>query len=80
METYGTPTPQYLKDIMMMMISPNSNVGRIQNIQFNNLPSYYYLRYLECLQILNYNEAFASLHQYFDYMVSNNSKYFIILH
>ena len=44
---------------MMMMISPNSNVGRIQNIQFNNLPSYYYLRYLECLQISNYNEAFA---------------------
>lgn len=76
LETYGTPTPQYLKDIMMMMISPNSNVGRIQNIQFNNLPSYYYLRYLECLQISNYNEAFASLHQYFDYMVSNNSKYF----
>lgn len=76
LENYGTPTPQYLKDIMTMMISPNSNVGRIQNIHFNNLPSYYYLRYLECLQTSNYNEAFSALHQYFDYMVSNNSKYF----
>ncbi|RCK55593.1 Anaphase-promoting complex subunit 5 [Candida viswanathii] len=76
LESYGTPTPQYLKDIMRLMTSPNSNVGRIQNINFNNLPSYHYLRYLECLQESNYNGAFDALHQYFDYMVSNNSKYF----
>ena len=76
LESYGTPTPQYLKDIMLLMTSPNSNVGRIQNINFNNLPSYHYLRYLECLQESDYNGAFDALHQYFDYMVSNNSKYF----
>ncbi|KAG7661731.1 uncharacterized protein J8A68_004789 [[Candida] subhashii] len=76
LENYGTPTPKLLKDIMELMTSPNSNMFRIQNITFNNLPSYYYIKYLECLQSSNYNGAFESLHQYFDYMVSNNSKYF----
>ncbi|KAL6451805.1 apc5 Anaphase-promoting complex subunit 5 [Candida maltosa Xu316] len=76
LENYGTPTPQYLKDIMKLMVSPDSNIGRIQNIHFNNLPSYHYLKYLECLQSSNYNGAVDALHQYFDYMVSNNSKYF----
>lgn len=76
LEKHGTPTPKLLKDIMQLMTSPNSNICRIQNIALNNLPSYYYIKYLECLQKSNYNGAFEALHQYFDYMVSNNSKYF----
>ncbi|KAK6463652.1 anaphase-promoting complex, subunit 5 [Scheffersomyces coipomensis] len=76
LETNGTPTPMILKDIMTLMTSPNSNTSSIQNANFNNLPSYYYIRYLENLHQCDYNEAFKSLHQYFDYMVSSNSKYF----
>ncbi|KAK6459313.1 anaphase-promoting complex, subunit 5 [Scheffersomyces xylosifermentans] len=76
LETYGTRTPQMLKDIMRLMTSPNSNTCSIQNINFNNLPSYYYIKYLESLHSCDYNGAFEALHQYFDYMVSNNSKYF----
>ncbi|KAK6199387.1 anaphase-promoting complex, subunit 5 [Scheffersomyces amazonensis] len=76
LETYGTPTPKMLKDIMILMTSPDSNTTSIQNANFNNSASYYYIRYLEHLHACNYNGAFESLHQYFDYMVSSNSKYF----
>ncbi|KAG2731950.1 hypothetical protein G9P44_005537 [Scheffersomyces stipitis] len=76
LETYGTPTPQILKDIMYIMTSPNSNTSSIQNINFNHLPSHYYIKYLEALHGCDYLGAFEALHQYFDYMVSNNSKYF----
>lgn len=76
LESYGTPTPPILKYIMTIMTSPDSNICLIQNINFNNLPSYYYIKYLEALCESNYNNAFEALHQYFDYMVSNNSKYF----
>lgn len=76
LEVYGTETPKLLRDVMTLMTSPNSNTCLIQNSTFNNLPSYYYVNYLECLHELDYQGAFQSLHQYFDYMVSNNSKYF----
>lgn len=76
LETYGTETPEFLRDIMSLMASPNSNTCMIQNANFNNLPSYYYLRYLENLHENDYHGAFQSLHQYFDYMVSKSSKYF----
>lgn len=76
LETYGTRTPKKLRDVMTLMASPNSNTCLIQNTTFNNLPSYYYINYLESLHELDYQGAFNSLHQYFDYMVSNNSKYF----
>ncbi|CUM52725.1 uncharacterized protein AC631_00589 [Debaryomyces fabryi] len=76
LEVYGTETPKLLRDVMSLMTSPNSNTCLIQNTTFNNLPSYYYVNYLECLHDLDYEGAFQSLHQYFDYMVSNNSKYF----
>ncbi|CUM67246.1 uncharacterized protein PRCAT00004939001 [Priceomyces carsonii] len=76
LEAYGVETPQSLKEIMKMMTSPNSYSCLIQNINFNNLPSYYYIKYLENLHDSNYNGAFEALHQYFDYMVSSNSKYF----
>lgn len=76
LETYGTPTPKILNNIMETLLSSDSNVCLIQEINFNNMPSYYYIRYLENLHDSNYNCSFESLHQYFDYMVSNNSKYF----
>ncbi|ODV77014.1 anaphase-promoting complex, subunit 5 [Suhomyces tanzawaensis NRRL Y-17324] len=76
LETYGTPTPKALIDLMTLMTSTDSNTCLIQNINFNNLPSYYYIKYLENLNQSNYNGAFEALHQYFDYTVSNNSKYF----
>ncbi|KAG5420043.1 hypothetical protein I9W82_001923 [Candida metapsilosis] len=73
LETFGTPTPPYLKEIMRLM---SSTRGSIENMGFNHVPNYYYLLYLENLANLDYNGAVDSLHQYFDYMVSNNSKYF----
>ncbi|CAI5759253.1 unnamed protein product [Candida verbasci] len=78
MESFGTPTPEIIKNAMMLMLNSevNPNINKIQNISFNNLPSYYYLKYLESLSQSNYNESFNYLHQYFDYMVSSNSKYF----
>ncbi|KAI3403516.2 hypothetical protein KGF56_003673 [Candida oxycetoniae] len=75
LENYGTPTPLYLKRIIKMMTA-SSTIGSIKASDFNQLPSCYYLNYLECLSELNYNGAVDALHQYFDYMVSNNSKYF----
>jgi len=76
LESYGTPTPQLLNQIMDLMTSPNSNICSIKNSNFNKLPQYHYIRYLECLQQLNYNGAFKTLHQYFDYLVASNSKHF----
>lgn len=76
LETYGTETPEFLREIMTIMASPDSNTCLIQNANFNNLPSFYYLRYLENLHASDYHGAFQSLHQYFDYMVSKCSKYF----
>ncbi|CAK7902270.1 hypothetical protein CAAN1_28S00254 [[Candida] anglica] len=76
LETSGTPMPDLLREIMTLMTSPASNTCLIQNADFNNLPSYSYLRYLEALRSSDYHTAFQALHQYFDYMVSNNSKYF----
>lgn len=76
LETFGTETPKALRDVMKLMTNPSSNTSLIQNTSFNNLPSYYYIQYLERLYDLDYHGAFHSLHQYFDYMVSNNSKYF----
>lgn len=73
LETFGTPTPSYLKEIMRLM---SSSRGSIENMVFNHAPNYYYLLYLENLAELDYNGAVDALHQYFDYMVSNNSKYF----
>ncbi|KAI5954902.1 hypothetical protein KGF54_001463 [Candida jiufengensis] len=75
LEQFGTPTPTYIKETMKLMTSP-AIVGSTQSMSFNNIPSYSYLRYLENLSESNYNESIDSLHQYFDYMVSNNSKYF----
>ncbi|KAG7192947.1 anaphase promoting complex subunit 5 [Scheffersomyces spartinae] len=76
LETYGTPTPPRLRAIMTLMASPSSNTSSIGNIGYNNYPSYYFLKYLENLKESNYTGAFDSLYQYFDYMVSTNSKYF----
>ncbi|CAH2353026.1 hypothetical protein CLIB1423_09S01156 [[Candida] railenensis] len=76
LESNGTPTPPLLREIMNLMTSPNSNTSLIQNADFSNLPSYHYIAYLEALKNSDYNGAFSALHQYFDYMVSNNSKYF----
>lgn len=76
LESYGTPTPPMLKKIMRLMTNPDSNILLIKNSNFNKLPQYYYICYLENLAELNYNGAFKSLHQYFDYVVSSNSKHF----
>lgn len=76
LETYGTETPKMLRDIMAFMASPDSNISLIQKANFNSLPAYFYLQYLENLHSSDYHGAFQSLHQYFDYVVSRNSKYF----
>lgn len=76
LEMYGTPTPPRLRTIMTLMTSPTSATNSINNIGYNNYPSYYFLRYLENLKEANYTGAFDALYQYFDYMVSTNSKYF----
>lgn len=74
LEKFGTPTPPDMKSIMEQMAryeflnASNSHVSPYQ--------SYHYLRYLENLYEGNYLNAFDSLHQYFDYMVSQGSKYF----
>ncbi|KAI5965976.1 uncharacterized protein KGF55_001340 [Candida pseudojiufengensis] len=75
LEQFGTPTPPYIRQTMKIMTSPVI-VGSTQSMSFNNIPSYSYLRYLESLSKSNYIESIDYLHQYFDYMVSNNSKYF----
>ncbi|EGW35687.1 uncharacterized protein SPAPADRAFT_58893 [Spathaspora passalidarum NRRL Y-27907] len=58
-------------------ISPPELLDRIfTSSTVANLPSYYYINYLESLKVYDYNSSFESLYRYFDYMVSNNSKYF----
>lgn len=76
LESYGTPTPLLLKKVMKLMTTPDSNISSIKNSNFNKLPQYHYICYLEHLHELNYNGAFTSLHQYFDYVVASNSKHF----
>lgn len=76
LETYGQKTPKRLKDIMTLMTSNTSNIYLIQSANLSSIPSYYYIKYLECLHEMDYQGSFQALHQYFDYMVSNNSKYF----
>lgn len=74
LEKYGTPTPEKLKKVMELMSNPE--VGLIENSNFLNLPQYHYLQYLEALLVRDYHLALTSLHQYFDYMVANNSKHY----
>lgn len=74
LEKYGTPTPSKLKVVMELMSNPE--VGLIGNSNFLNLPQYHYLRFLEALLVRDYHLAQNSLHQYFDYMVANNSKHY----
>lgn len=76
LEKYGTPTPPEVRTVLEQMATTllsSSNVHRSDRPPF---PSYYYLQYLENLYEGNYLKAFDSLHQYFDYMVSQGSKYF----
>lgn len=74
LELCGTPTPASLRRILEAMTSHTSLL--LVQSTLSNMPQYYYIRYLEHLHSSNYNGAFELLHQYFDYMVSNNSKYF----
>lgn len=76
LEKFGTPTPAELKAVMKWMASPNSDTCAVQSTYCSQLPSYYYLQYLENLKSGDYHGAFDSLHQYFDYMVSKGSKSF----
>lgn len=70
LECFGTPTPEFFKSVIFNMASPQSTVT------LNVMPSVHYLQYLEYLRRGEYHEAFDSLHKYFDYMVSQGSKYF----
>lgn len=72
LECFGTPTPEYFKSVIFNMASPQSTAKSSLNV----MPSVHYLRYLEYLRQGEYHEAFDSLHKYFDYMVSQGSKYF----
>lgn len=70
LEIHGTPTPDYFKEILRQMALPELSS------MYNTMPSLHYLQYLESLQRGDYVEASVSLHKYFDYMVSQGSKYF----
>lgn len=70
LESFGTPTPDFLRNIIYQMATPHSVSV------YNSMPSLHYLQYLENLCRGEYHEAFDSLHKYFDYMVSQGSKYF----
>lgn len=70
LERYGTPTPESLRLAFKSMASLCAT-SRIASTS-----SVHYLDYLENLNSGDYREAFNSLHQYFDYMVSKGSKYF----
>lgn len=72
----GSVTSQKLRDIMELITNPDSKIHYLQTTTTNNIQNYYYLKFLECLLALDYHGSFKALHQYFDYMVSNNSKYF----
>lgn len=70
LECFGTPTPDFFKSVISHMASPQLTAT------LNSMPSVHYLQYLEYLRHGEYHEAFDSLHKYFDYMVSQGSKYF----
>lgn len=81
LESFGTPTPPFLKKVFNMMSNCQENLdGQLDQGSAGSLvdpiPACHYLNYLENLSHSNYNGALDSLHQYFDYMVSNLSKYF----
>lgn len=76
LEKFGTKCPKRVRDIMNLMTSSSFNINLLSNTVYDNLPSYYYVKFLECLYELDYEGSLKFLHQYFDYMVSNNSKYF----
>lgn len=76
LETQGVKTPQRLKDIMKLMTSGTSSLYLIQAANLTSVPSYYYIKFLECLYDLDYQGSLQALHQYFDYMISSKSKYF----
>ncbi|EGV61427.1 hypothetical protein CANTEDRAFT_131014 [Yamadazyma tenuis ATCC 10573] len=76
LETYGERPPAKLKNIMKLMTSSSSSLYSIQSANLSSVPSYYYIRFLECLYEKDYQGSMQALHQYFDYMVSNKSKYF----
>ena len=76
LEKFGTKCPKQVREIMNLMTSSSFNISLLNNNVYDNLPSYYYVKFLECLYELDYEGSLKYLHQYFDYMVSNNSKYF----
>lgn len=76
LEKFGSPVPSELRSIMEQMVSPYLEFSSVHNAHGGLSPSYHYLHYLENLSEGNYIAAFDSLHQYFDYMVSQGSRYF----
>lgn len=76
LEKYGTLTPPELRSIMEQIATPHFGFSSVHNTRSTPYPSYHYFRYLTNLHEGNYLGAFDSLHQYFDYMVSQGSKYF----
>jgi len=76
LERYGSPTSPALRSIMEQLASPYLEFSTVHRGHSGPSPSIHYLRYLEHLHEGNYLAAFDSLHQYFDYMVSQGSRYF----
>lgn len=76
LERFGSPTPPELRSLMEQMVSPYLEFSSAHKTSSGLSPSYHYLRYLESLFEGNYLAAFDSLHQYFDYMVSQGSRYY----
>lgn len=75
LETYGGLVPDSMRQVLRAMVQQDQGSSAL-SLVFSQTPSYYYAKYLENLHQSNYHGALDSLHQYFDYMVSNNSKYF----
>lgn len=76
LETYGGTLPSLMRQVLSAMALQDQGPSLALNLTFSQAPSYYYANYLQNLHESNYHGALDSLHQYFDYMVSNNSKYF----
>ncbi|RLV84145.1 Anaphase-promoting complex subunit 5 [Meyerozyma sp. JA9] len=76
LETYGGTLPLSMRQVLSAMALQDQGPSSALNSTFSQTPSYYYANYLQNLHESNYHGALDSLHQYFDYMVSNNSKYF----
>lgn len=76
LETYGGSIPDSVSNVLEAMALQEPGLTLALNLTFSQTPAYYYSRYLQDLHESNYHGALDSLHQYFDYMVSNNSKYF----